>query len=521
MATRAASVTGTMSTPYGAPASRPMRVLGLARVSTAEQAQGDRYSIPHQRARIVEFCQSRGWELTDVVEYVHSGGSNQRELTRLLHRVAEESVNVVVVNELDRLARDMITTLLFLEDLQRAGCRFASVTDDLDLTTADGELKMMFLSLFAHYFRKQLSGKVRGGLLERARAGKHHGGRPPYGFAFQGDTLVPVPEEADVVKEIFHHYVHDGWGTRAIAKELNGRSVPKKRGKGEWQAPEIRALIRKPVYVGDLVHGALEFVTERTGLTHKVHHPDPLVVRGAFQSIVDRATWDEAQRILDRRGSHRGRVADSPYLLSGIVRCGLCNRPMAPIKGRKGNVRYVCRGYQTSGTCSTATSQPVRQVEETVLERWFQEVEAPSPEVVDSILHVWQAEDTTSQEQQKRLTLLGRRLETLPSMRVNAEDALLQGLFSAEQYRAAAERLAAEERQIRAEILAIEASRKARTGDADLIAKVLERWRSVAAEFRRLGDVRQKRTLLQRYIRQVTVFEKEIVIAWQDEVDEV
>lgn len=46
---------------------------------------------------------------------------------------------------------------MFLKDLQRVRGRFASVSDDLDLTTPDGELKMMMLAMFAPYFCRQSS----------------------------------------------------------------------------------------------------------------------------------------------------------------------------------------------------------------------------------------------------------------------------------------------------------------------------------------------------------------------------
>lgn len=122
-----------------------MRALGVARVSTQEQAEGDRFAIPHQRQRITEYCM----RATDV----QSPGSNYRELQNILHRVDVERIRIVV-DELDRLARNIVSTLLFLEDVQKVGCRFAAVADDLDLTTPDGELKMMILSVFARRNRR-------------------------------------------------------------------------------------------------------------------------------------------------------------------------------------------------------------------------------------------------------------------------------------------------------------------------------------------------------------------------------
>ena len=176
-----------------------MEALGCPLLPPQEQADGDRFSIPHQRQRITDYCLQRGCELVDIVEYVQSGGSNYPELQDILRQVQKDHIRVVVVNELDRLARDMVTTLLFLEDLQKVGCRFAAVADDLDLTTPDGELKMMILSVFAHYFRKQLARKVKGGLAERARQGKHHGGGAADGVRVKGGKTGTPPDEEPAV----------------------------------------------------------------------------------------------------------------------------------------------------------------------------------------------------------------------------------------------------------------------------------------------------------------------------------
>ncbi|PSR24244.1 MAG: hypothetical protein C7B47_15350 [Sulfobacillus thermosulfidooxidans] len=286
-----------------------MRALGVARVSTQEQATGDRFSIPHQRQRITEYCIQRGWDLVDVVEYVQSGGSNYRELQEILARVDHEQIRVVVVNELDRLARDMVSTLLFLEDLQKVGCRFAAVADDLDLTTPDGELKMMILSVFAHYFRKQLARKVKGGLAERARHGKHHGGRPPYGFQFNGDKLEPHPEQAPVVRQIYEWYVHEGLGAREIAKRLNVQGIPTQTGRSQWASTEILRLLRKPANVGG-------FATWRVRVLQGTNRRDP--------QASPRGRGDHSGRTSRHCGP--GDMGDSPtdYAIAGTTQWTQC-----------------------------------------------------------------------------------------------------------------------------------------------------------------------------------------------------
>lgn len=504
-----------LRTQYDTKEGSSMRALGVARVSTQEQAQGDRFSIPHQREQITQYCIQREWDLLDVVEYVHSGGSNYQELQQILARVAQEQIRVVVVNELDRLARDMISTLLFLEDLQKIGCRFVSVSDDLDLTTPDGELKMMILSVFAHYFRRQLARKVKGGLAERARQGKHHGGRPPYGFVFQGDKLEPHPEEAPVVRQIYTWYVQDGMGGRAIAKRLNEQGIPTQSGHSMWATPEVLRLLRRPANVGDLRHGELEFYTERTGVTHKRHRDDALIVRDAHPAIVNRITWDAAQRLLESRGQHSGRQGDSPYLLTGLVYCGLCGRTMVPVKARK-NPRYICRGYQMSGLCTTSHAQVVDAVEQAVTADWLSRVQNPDPATIQSWVERTIERETLRSEAQREKSRIKRRLDDLPAMYQRAENALLEGAFTVEQYTTARGRLDHEAARLQQTLDALEAMPQMPPTTIEA-QRLHDELAQVSERFRQAATLHQRRELIRRYVTRVELWPDEIKIYYQEQ----
>ncbi len=495
-----------------------MRALGVARVSTQEQATGDRFSIPHQRQRITDYCVQRDWEIVDVVEYVQSGGSNYRELQDILRRVEEEHIRVVVVNELDRLARDMVSTLLFLEDLQRVGCRFAAVADDLDLTTPDGELKMMILSVFAHYFRKQLARKVKGGMEERARQGKHHGGRPPYGFRFQGDKLEPYPEQAEVVRQIYAWYVHEGVGGREIAKRLNHQGIPTQTGTSQWGAPEILRLLRKPANVGDLQHGALEFFKERTGVTHKRHRADPMVVANAHPAIVDRETWDAAQRILQARGQHSGRQANSPYLLSGLVYCGYCGKTMVVIKGG-GNrkPRYSCRSYHMNGLCQPNTVA-VEAIEAAVVQDWLTRMTHPAASDVQAWAEWKIAQDhnraDTTREQQR----VTRRLEEFQAMRARAEDALLQGAFTIPQFKEAQARVDREQARLEERLREL-AVQQHPVPSAEESYRLAEELAAAPHAFQQAATLHERRELLKQYIHRIDIVTGEVTIRYAGQAD--
>jgi len=49
------------------------RAIAIVRVSTAEQAQEERFSIPHQKSHILEECRHRNLDLVHFFEFVQSG----------------------------------------------------------------------------------------------------------------------------------------------------------------------------------------------------------------------------------------------------------------------------------------------------------------------------------------------------------------------------------------------------------------------------------------------------------------
>ncbi|WP_020374448.1 recombinase family protein [Sulfobacillus thermosulfidooxidans] len=432
-----------------------MRVLGVVRVSTKEQATDAHYSFAAQRTRIRAYCHDRHWDLVDIVEYVQSGGSNRRELREILARVQRDRIQCIVVNELDRLTRDMVSTMLFLEELQRVGCRFASVSDDLDLTTPDGELKMMMLAMFAHYFRRQLSRKVKGGQAERAKQGKRHGERP-FGYRPHGDSWVPDPQEAPVVQQIFQWYLQDRLGFRAIAQRLNAAGIPGQRGRsGTWDVRTVERLLRREAYVGDTIYGRWIQETDREGHTH-VHRQTPQIIRDTHPAIIDRATWNQVQERLRIRQSMGRRTHDSPYLFSGLVRCGACGASMVVVRtgrrqpdGRRAPV-YCCRAYHTKGQCSTATKIPVADLDAAVLgalrEEFRQVQTAPTPEQVAR----WLGDDPVMAQAQAARHRAAQRLAAIPAMLARAEEMALAGAYTIDEYKQAKARLLAEQAECEA-----------------------------------------------------------------------
>jgi len=419
-----------------------MIAVGWCRVSTREQAGPEHYSLEAQAAAIRRYCADRGWVVADMLDYVGSGGHHAEALAALRGRLEAVQADVLVVAELDRLGRDLVLVLGFLEDLTRAGYRFASVSEpDLDLTTPDGELRLAILGTFAQYFRRQLSRKVRAGLLQRWRAGRRNGGQAPYGYAAGPDgRWAIVPDEAAVVRRIFAEYAA-GAGYRRITRDLNGDGIPTKTGR-TWNSTTVSRMLSNPVYVGDLRFGARRVLKDRQGRYH-VEHRTPSVAADTHPAIIDRDLWEvvQARRAQRRVLGLQGRP--TPTVLSGFLRCGDCGGPMRytryPHAARR--PRWDCRHRVDQGTCrgpSIAADTAEAQVRQALRDE-AQAIERGDPEALARWAQDHAAVRAWVARQARREIVLADRATRL----ARAEEAYLAGVMTLAEYEAVKTRLAA------------------------------------------------------------------------------
>jgi site-specific DNA recombinase len=134
------------------------------------------------------------------------------------------------------------------------------------------------------------------------------GRSPAYGYRPDPQThkLVPHPDEAPHLREIFRLYTEQRLGTRAVAGVLNRRGVPSRSGK-PWSGYTISRIIANPAYADDIAYG-------------------DVYVQDAHESLVSRQMWQKALAIAaDRAGEHTQRAASpADYHLTGLITCPAC-----------------------------------------------------------------------------------------------------------------------------------------------------------------------------------------------------
>jgi DNA invertase Pin-like site-specific DNA recombinase len=98
------------------------------------------------------------------------------------------------------------------------------------------------LAAVAEMERNQIAERIRTVLRWKRKNAKVFG-HAPFGFAREGDDLIPVEAEQRALELILDLRAR-GYSLRKIARTLEARGIPTKRG-GRWAAATVRKLLAR------------------------------------------------------------------------------------------------------------------------------------------------------------------------------------------------------------------------------------------------------------------------------------
>ncbi|XYI03839.1 recombinase family protein [Sorangium sp. So ce1128] len=381
-----------------------MRAAIYARRSTEEhQAE----SLDTQIDGAQRFVASRGWTLDPAHVFVDSGVSRAEFVRRpgliaLLRSAEARSFDVVVCRDETRLGGDTFRTGQLVATLtEQAQLWYYFTGERVEVTDAISKFMIAARSFSAEIEREKVSQRTRENLERKARRGLVAGG-VVYGYRNEpapggaGKIRVIDEPQAAVVREIFTRYAA-GQGLRTIAKDLNARGVPPprtgRRGIGSWSPGAIHAMLHRPLYVGRVEWGRTHKAYKGGTKTRTDQHSHEIVaVDAPHLRIVPPELWDADAARCNRgvRGSRQeGAGRPASYLLSGILRCGLCSGPLTVINGKASyepiKVYACCRRRDRGATaCSSTLRRPVDAVDTVILD-WVRR-EVLTEAVVSAVL---------------------------------------------------------------------------------------------------------------------------------------
>lgn len=308
----------------------PLRAAGYVRVSMVGGRGDDMMSPDLQLAAIRAWCDRHGAELVEIVEDIDKSGRSwrPRQIGRLVDQVSAGQLDAIVVWKWSRFARSRVDWAVHVDRVESAGGRLASATEDVDTTTSAGRFARGMLAELAAFESERI-----GEGWQAVHRARFEAGLPPASYPFgwrrAGRGIEAHPDEAPIVVELYRRYLA-GDALRQLALDLNARGIATRRG-GLWAADSIRYLLDSPIHAG---------LVTLNGQTRPGQHA----------GIIDERTR-AAYLAARRRGRAAPRRAESPYLLSGLIVCSSCGRPMA---GNSGGTRSRWPQYRCTYTASTA-----------------------------------------------------------------------------------------------------------------------------------------------------------------------
>jgi site-specific DNA recombinase len=292
-----------------------------------------------------------------------SGGNIERPaLKQLLADVAAKRIDTVVVYKVDRLTRSLADFAKIVEQFDKQGVSFVSVTQQFNTTSSMGRLTLNVLLSFAQFEREVTGERIRDKIAASKRKGMWMGGVVPLGYDLDERRLVVNTEEAKKVNQIFRAYLEQGCVAR-LQIYLDEQGIRSKKriskagnvtGDGVFGRGALYLILQNRVYLGEITHKDQSYP-------------------GQQQAIINQELWDKVQEQLraNMQSEMRKANASDKTLLLGLLFDGEGNRFTPSYANKKGRRYryYVSRALLKLHRSEQAgpTRLPAGEIEELVI----------------------------------------------------------------------------------------------------------------------------------------------------------
>ena len=292
-----------------------------ARIS--QDRSGQELGVRRQLADCRAEAERRGWTVAE--EYVDDdvsaySGKVRPAYERMIRDIEEGRRDAVIVWHIDRLQRSSLELERFLAALDTARVKdVVTLSGDFDVANGDG---LLVLRLLVAVAANESDSKRRRGArkaLEIAQSGRPMMGGPrPFGF--ETDHVTHNPAEVAVIRDLAARALA-GETLTSLATWLQVEGVHTVGG-NPWRTQTLRQLLTNPRIWGMRVHQG------------------QVIGPATWAPIITADQGERLRRLLLDPARRTNRTARR-YLLSGMLRCGKCGKPLYSMP-KNGKRRYGC-----------------------------------------------------------------------------------------------------------------------------------------------------------------------------------
>ena len=330
---------------------------------------GESESIQNQKLILQRYADEHFFLNTRFfVDDGFSGVSFEREgLQAMLREVEAGNVATVITKDLSRLGRNYLKTGELIEIVfPEYEVRYIAINDGVDTAREDNEFTPL-RNWFNEFYARDTSKKIRAVKQAKAQRGERVNGEVPYGYIADPNDrnhLIPDPETAHVVKQIFAMYVR-GDRICEIQNWLRDNEILtvgelryRRTGRTQHPRPQLNAwynwpektlydILARQEYLGHTITAKTYKVSYKSKKTRKNAEDKRYFFPNTHEPLIDEETFALAQKRIATR--HRPTKSDEIDLFSGLLFCGDCGYKMYLQKGAGTPERkhaYTCGNYR-------------------------------------------------------------------------------------------------------------------------------------------------------------------------------
>jgi DNA invertase Pin-like site-specific DNA recombinase len=308
---------------------------------------GDSNSIKNQKLQLENYAKANGF--TNVRHYTDDDESgrffDRSGYVQMIEDVESGKIGVCIMKDLTRWGRDHVQVGIAMEIFRKNNVRFIAINHGIDSIHPETLEMAPFINIMSEWYANDCSKKVKSAYKAKGMTGKPLS-LPPYGYKKSPenkDFWIVDEQAAAVVKRIFQMTM-DGKGVFQICGVLTEEKilVPshylKMTGNSKWQKNVAKdpyawsihtvcRILERREYCGDVVNfkTSKHIKDKRSSFNDKSQW---VVFENVHEPIIDRATFENAQRVYRGMKKKRADKSGSLHPLAGLIYCSGCGGKM-------------------------------------------------------------------------------------------------------------------------------------------------------------------------------------------------
>lgn len=309
---------------------KELKVAAYVRVSV-ESVQMH-HSLEAQKEYYKQMIDNKpNWEFAGIYADKGISGTRIKQRTGFCEMIRDceaGKINKILVKSVSRFSRNTVDLLNIVRKLKSQNISVWFEEQKIDSMTEEGELMLTLIVSIAQAESESISENEKWAIRKRFEQGIGNTKRRTFGYKWADDQMVIVPEEAEVVKQIFSDFL-GGSSYMKIVDRLTEKGITTVNGK-LFSTSAISRILRNITYTGNTLLQKT-FIQDPISKKKKINKGElpQYFVENTHEAIIEMDTFQKVQEIF----AYNKEVGKFPYNRTGKmypftkkVICGRCGR---------------------------------------------------------------------------------------------------------------------------------------------------------------------------------------------------